>query len=356
MKEQTILGVMSGTSLDGLDFAFCKFKKDKAKYSYKIIKTGFIPYSSEIKKQLKNAQNLSSYDFIKLHKWYGKFIGKNINNFLKEDLKPNFIASHGHTVFHNPKENITFQIGDGAFIASEAKISTISDFRNLDTALKGQGAPLVPIGDKLLFSEYDFCLNLGGFANISFNNENNERIAFDICPVNIVLNELVKPLGKEYDKNGNIGKTGNINFELLKELNNIPFYFKKAPKSLGREYSEKYHLPIIKKYNISQEDKIRTFYKHIAIQITEVLKIKENSKILITGGGTHNTFLISEIQKETKNKLIIPSNEIIDFKEAIIFAFLGFLRINEKENTLKSVTGAIENSIGGSVFIINNKA
>jgi len=354
VNEQTILGVMSGTSLDGLDFALCKFKKEGANYSYEVIKTGFASYSSEVKKQLQNAHNLSSYDFIKFHKWYGKFIGENINNFLKENQKPDFIASHGHTIFHKPNENITFQIGDGAFISAETNISTVSDFRNLDTALKGQGAPLVPIGDKLLFSEDDFCINLGGFANISFDNENNERIAFDICPVNIVVNELVKPFRKDYDEDGKIGKSGKINIELLNELNNIPFYSEKAPKSLGREYSEKYHLPIIEKYNITQEDKIRTFYKHIAVQISEVLKTKENSKVLVTGGGTHNSFLISEIQKETKNKLIIPSNEIIDFKEAIIFAFLGFLRINEGVNTLKSVTGAKKNNIGGSVFLMNN--
>jgi len=352
MIEQTqILGVMSGSSLDGLDFALCKFQKTGSAYTYEILKTGFSSYDKNIKNKLINAPNLNAYDFIKLHKEYGKFIGKEINVFLEYTEKPKFIASHGHTIFHKPNENVTFQIGDGAFIASETNVSTISDFRNLDTALNGQGAPLVPIGDKYLFSEYEFCINLGGFANISYKN-NNERLAFDICPVNIIVNELVKPFDKEYDKDGKIGKKGNVNSKLLNELNNIPFYSEKAPKSLGREYAEEFHSVILQKYNISNEDKIRTFYKHIAIQISKIINEKENAKVLFTGGGTHNSFLISEIQKETNNRLIIPSKEIIDFKEAIIFAFLGFLRINEDVNTLKSVTGADFDNIGGSVFII----
>ncbi len=351
IKESTILGVMSGTSLDGMDFALCKFKKENSVYSYELLKTGFVPYDDVIRGKLQNAHKLDAFNFVKFHKQYGKFIGQKINAFLEDDDKPDFIASHGHTIFHKPDENITFQIGDGAFIASETNISTISDFRNLDTALKGQGAPLVPIGDKHLFAEYDYCINLGGFANISYD-KNNERIAFDICPVNIVVNELVKSFGKEYDEDGNIGKKGNLNYELLKELNNIAYYSEKAPKSLGREYAEEQHLPIIEKYNISLEDKIRTFYKHIAIQISELIKGKQGIKILVTGGGTHNKFLISEINKEINNELIVPAKDVIDFKEAIIFAFLGFLRINEDVNTLKTVTGALTNSVGGQIFIM----
>jgi len=351
IKESIILGVMSGTSLDGMDFALCKFKKENNTYSYKLLKTSFVPYDVNIKNKLQNAHKLNAFEFIKFHKQYGKFIGQKINIFLDGDKNLNFIASHGHTIFHKPEENVTFQIGDGAFIAAETNISTISDFRNLDTALKGQGAPLVPIGDKYLFSEYDYCINLGGFANISYT-KNNEIIAFDICPVNIIINNLVKPLGKEYDKNGDIGKKGNINNKLLKELNKIEYYSKKKPKSLGREYVENRYFPIIEKYNISIEDKICTFYKHIAIQISKIIKEKSNAKILITGGGTHNKFLISTINKEIKNILIIPIKEVIDFKEAIIFAFLGFLRIHKEPNSLKTVTGAIIDNIGGTIFII----
>lgn len=348
-QTKTILGIMSGTSLDGLDFALCKFQKTNNKYNYKIIATKFFPYNKEFKNKLSNAHKLNTFDFIKFHKTYGKLIGIKTNEFLKNKTKPDFIASHGHTIFHKPEENITFQIGDGAFIAAETNIPVISDFRNLDTALQGQGAPLVPIGDKLLFKEYDFCINLGGFANISYE-ENNLRTAFDICPVNFIINNFMKSLGKEYDKNGTAGKKGKIKHELLKQLNEIPFYSEKPPKSLGREYTEKYFLPIFEKFKISSEDKIRTLYKHIAFQISEIVNTKKEAKILLTGGGSHNTFLVSEIKKTTKNKIIIPDNQIIDFKEAIIFAFLGFLRISKEINTLKSVTGAVKNNIGGSVF------
>ncbi|MCF6365519.1 MAG: anhydro-N-acetylmuramic acid kinase [Bacteroidales bacterium] len=350
-NEAIILGVMSGTSLDGLDFALCKFQKDKDAYSFSLLKTGFVSYEKEIKTSLSNAQNLNAFDFIKLHKQYGKYIGKKINTFLKNEIKPDFIASHGHTIFHKPNENITFQIGDAAFIVAETDISVISDFRNLDTALKGQGAPLVPVGDKYLFHKYDFCINLGGFANASYDNKKGERIAFDICPINFIINSLVKSFGKEFDKDGKIGKTGSINIKLLEDLNNIPFYFQKAPKSLGREYAEKYFYPLLANFNIPDEDKIRTFYRHIAVQIAKVINTKNNSEILITGGGAHNKFLISEIESEIHQKVIIPDKETIDFKEAIIFAFLGYLRINKSVNALKFVTGAIKDNIGGSIFI-----
>ena len=350
-KEKIILGVMSGTSLDGLDFALCKFQENETVYSYSLLKTGFVAYNNEMKSTLSNAQNLNTFEFIKLHKQYGKYIGKEINSFLKDKIKPDFIASHGHTVFHKPEENITFQIGDGAFIAAETNISVVSDFRNLDTALLGQGAPLVPVGDKYLFSEYDFCINLGGFANISYDDAG-ISVAFDICPVNFIVNDLVKTFGIEYDKAGNIGKKGNVNEELLKQLNNVSYYSEKAPKSLGREYVDEYFYPIIEKFSISTEDKIRTLYKHIALQISKVVNVKKNAKILLTGGGTHNKFLVSEIEKNTNNEIIISDKETIDFKEAIIFAFLGYLRVNESNNTLKSVTGAKEDSVGGSIFLI----
>jgi len=353
-QEKIILGVMSGTSLDGLDFALCKFKKNKDTYSYKLLKTGFVLYDKKMKSLLSNAQNLNAFDFIKFHKQYGEYIGEKINKFLDSEIKPDFIASHGHTIFHNPNENITFQIGDAAFISAETNISVISDFRNLDTALKGQGAPLVPAGDKYLFSDYDFCINLGGFANISYDDTEDKRIAFDICPVNFIVNNLVKTFGKEFDKDGNIGKKGNLNNKLLEELNNIPYYSEKAPKSLGREYVDKCYLPLLKQFKIPNEDKIRTFYKHIALQIANVVNYKKEAKILMTGGGVHNKFLMSEIKCEIKQEVIIPNEETIDFKEAIIFAFLGYLRINKSINVLKSVTGATKDNVGGSIFIAKN--
>jgi anhydro-N-acetylmuramic acid kinase len=346
--QKTILGIMSGTSLDGLDLALCTFTKRHNRFSFDILKTDFFAYDEIWKKYLSTAQNLNSFDFIKLHKRYGKFIGQIANTFLQGTKAPDFIASHGHTIFHEPKQQITFQIGDGAFIAAETGIPVISDFRNLDTAYGGQGAPLVPIGDKLLFPEFDYCLNLGGFANIS--DKKNEK-AYDICPFNFIINDLTRKINKEFDKNGEIGRRGAVNSKLLNELDNIEYYNEKAPKSLGREYAEKHFYPLFDQYKISLEDFIRTYYEHSANQINRSILKRKNQKILITGGGAHNKFFISLLRKFPENKWIVPDNSTIDYKEAIIFAFLGFLRSIEEINTSASVTGARKNTSGAAVFL-----
>ena len=346
--KKTILGIMSGTSLDGVDFALCTFEKNEGSYSFNVKKTGFFEYDKVWTKKLSSAQNLNSFDFIKLHKQYGKFIGEKANIFLQNIEPPDFIASHGHTIFHEPEQQVTFQIGDGAFIAAETGIPAITDFRNSDTAYGGQGAPLVSIGDKLLFHEFDYCLNLGGFANISIKEKD---IAYDICPINFVINHFTRKIGKEYDKNGEIGKNGSVNKKLLEELNNINYYKQTPPKSLGREYVEKYYFPIFKKFKIPVEDVIRTFYEHTAIQINQSILQKNNKKILVTGGGAHNKFFISVLRNLSENNWILPDNETIDFKEAIIFAFLGFLRSIGEINTLASVTGARKNTSGGIISL-----
>jgi len=217
----------------------------------------------------------------------------------------------------------------------------------MDIALGGQGAPLVPIGDRLLFSEYDFCLNLGGFANISFESEN-KRIAYDICPVNIILNELASKTGVAFDKDGEIGKSGTIHSELLNTLNNISYYHQKHPKSLGKEWLTSNFSPFLEDFNIPLNDKIRTLYEHISHQITNSITIG-NAKILITGGGAHNVFLIDLLKQKTKANIVIPTNEIIDFKEALVFAFLGLRRLRGEINCLASVTGAVKDCSGGII-------
>lgn len=351
MKKFSVIGVMSGTSLDGVDIAFCKFEFISQKWNYKIIKAETIPYTKNWRDKLQSANELNAFPFIELHKNYGHFLGKSINEFIKKtDIKKiDFISSHGHTIFHQPEKNITFQIGDGSVIAATTKITTISDFRSLDVALGGQGAPLVPVGDNLLFSEYDYCLNLGGFANISFN-ENKKRIAFDICPVNIIINSLANIINKTFDKNGEIAKKGDLNKNLLNELNNIEFYKKPFPKSLAKEWLLANFVPIIDKYDLSIEDKLRTIYEHIALQITNITNKKTDNSILITGGGAYNKFLIELIKQKSKNTIVIPSSSIIDFKEALIFAFLGVLRHEKQQNCLSSVTGAKLDNIGGSIY------
>lgn len=344
--KYNILGVMSGTSLDGIDIAAVEFDVNNIK-KFKILAATTIPYSLEWKNKLKNSSNLKAIDFLKLHKDYGFYIGTLINQFIKSTaLKINYIASHGHTIFHDPEHNFNFQLGDGAFIASTTGITTISDFRTLDIAFGGQGAPLVPIGDELLFSEYDYCLNIGGIANISFKKKK-KRIAYDICPANMILNYAAQQDGYEYDNKGIMASKGQINNKLLKQLNQIEYYSQPYPKSLGREWVEEIFFPIIKSYKLSVNNLLCTLSEHIAIQIGK--NIPSPGQLLITGGGTHNDFLISRIKAYTSAKIIIPDSTIINYKEALIFALLGLLRIKHQPNTLASVTGAKINVCSGIV-------
>ena len=354
--EYNVIGLMSGTSLDGVDIALCNFKFIGENWKFKILKAKTYEYNDAWKQKLTLASEISGFEFIKLHKTYGKYIGQLINNFLKATtIKVDLISSHGHTVFHLPKEQINFQIGDAAMIASETGINTVSDFRSLDIALQGQGAPLVPIGDKLLFNKYDFCLNLGGFANISFSNKNNERIAYDICPANMALNELANTKFLDFDKNGELGRKGKISEKLLKELNAIEYYKKTAPKSLGKEWYTAVFKSITDKHEIDFYDKIRTTYEHIAIQLAKSFNnktAKTNRTVLITGGGALNSFLIEILKSKTNANIIIPKKEVVEYKEALIFAFLGILRFRNEINSLTSVTGAKQDNCSGIVHLV----
>lgn len=349
MQSYKAIGVMSGTSLDGLDIVLCEFSF-QSKWSFSILKNTTLEYSEKWKEKLFNAPNLSGINLSILNKQFGQYIGESISDFIKNiDFKIDLIASHGHTVFHQPEKKLTLQIGDGNEIAATTGITTISDFRSLDVALGGQGAPLVPIGDKLLFPEYDYCINIGGFANISFDKDNT-RFAYDICPANIVLNSLANTLGFSYDKDGELGRSGDINNKLLTELDKLNYYHKQYPKSLGKEWLDTSFTPILTKFKIPIKDQIRTIYEHIAEQISNSLPNNNNYKTLITGGGAYNNFLIELIKQKTKSEIIIPNNIIIEYKEALIFAFLGILRFGNKINCLSSVTGATRDSSGGVIF------
>jgi len=352
MKNSTkyIIGVMSGTSLDGIDITYVKITNTN-NYNFEILNATTISYNNEWKLALKNGFYLSGEELTKLDADYGLFLGETIQKFINENniSTINFIASHGHTIYHNPKKKYTLQIGNGPSITSITGIKTICDFRTQDIALGGQGAPLVPIGDELLFSKYDYCLNLGGFSNISMS-ENNQRIAYDICPVNIVLNHYVTSLNIEYDDRGTIASTGLIHEDLLNELNSLSFYNKVKPKSLGYEFIVEIIFPIIDNYKLDIKDILRTFVEHIAIQITKKVDSNESKTILITGGGVFNTFLMNRIQWYTKTKLIVPNNTIINYKEALVFAFLGYLKDEGKNNCLKSVTGASKDHSSGIIF------
>lgn len=340
---------MSGTSLDGLDIAAVEFLFNKNRWSFSLHSAKTIEYTAAWKNRLQNSPTLSGAELVKLHADFGRFIGEEIQQFTEAShFTPDIIASHGHTIFHQPENGFTFQAGDGNSIAAATQTLTVADFRSQDIALGGQGAPLVPAGDQLLFSEYDFCLNLGGFANISFEQMGN-RIAFDICPVNFILNDFAGRKNLPFDKNGDLGRKGKILPELLEQLNQLNFYEKPPPKSLGREWMEREFKPVIQASRYSFEDQLRTVYEHIAYQISK--SIAGKGKLLITGGGTFNRFLIERIGQRTNAAIEIPSTSIINYKEALIFAFLGVLRIRNEINCFASVTGACRNHSTGVVCL-----
>jgi len=362
-KTYHCIGLMSGTSCDGLDIAFCKFTMNSIDNSLKfeILAADTCDYPIEIITKLRNIEKASALDYMLLNNSYGSFIGSQISKFLKNHpelskITPLFVASHGHTIFHQPHLGMTAQIGNPNNIAAECGIPVVADFRSMDVALGGQGAPLVPIGDKLLFKDYEFALNLGGIANISYDDINKKRIAFDICPMNMVLNFLAEKKGKEFDENGDIAKQGKIVPDLLNEMKKLDYFNINGPKSLGKEWIFEKFIPLILKYEKNGiENLMATSVCFFAQQIAKIVLnsgiIKPNMKILVTGGGAFNTFFIEKLHKELSGKceIIVPDKLIVKFKEALIFAFLGLLRWLGKVNSLKSVTGAKQDCVGGII-------
>ena len=344
MDSPIYIGLMSGTSVDGLDVCAVRF----AGTNYEILAAESIPYPADLHDKLLNAHTLSALELAQLHVDFGVYCGREVRDFVKKhSICADYVASHGQTVFHTPQTGLTLQIGSGAHIAAECGISTICDFRTLDVAMGGQGAPLVPIGDELLFPEYDYCLNIGGFANVS-TSVDGKRIAWDICPSNIVLNSFAQKLGYEFDKDGQLGRKGTVNEQILRKLNNLSYYASSAPKSLGREWVEQEILPILSQGK-SLYDCLATYYEHCAMQIGKTLQGKD-TKTLCTGGGVKNPLLMEKIAKYAQSQLVIPDEQVIDFKEALIFAYLGYLRVEGKPNCLATVTGARRDVCGGVVW------
>ena len=349
MKSETLyaIGLMSGTSLDGLDICFVSFCQDHcSQWNYEILEVETIVYPKKWEEKLKNAIHLNSEDLLALNAEYGFYLGDKVREFIiKNNIKKlDVISSHGHTVYHQPHRKFTLQIGDGRAIKIINNFPIAYDFRSQDVLMGGNGAPLVPIGDQLLFSDYDACINLGGFSNISFQKDNN-RLAFDICPVNIVLNLYAQKLGKPFDENGDFAKKGNVNDCILNELNNLLYYKSDFPKSLGVEWVNQEILPILK--SISDIDVLATVTEHSAVQIAQVINGFGFQQILVTGGGAYNCFLIEKIQNKIEGQIVIPKDEIINFKEALIFAFMGVLRLKNQNNVLASATGCFQDHCSG---------
>ena len=358
MNKLNIIGLMSGTSLDGLDIVYVEFIFDTVNdiKNFKIIQSESYNYSNQFINKLKKSTELNLVEFLKLDKKIGQVFGEFVNDFIskykieKEEIHA--MASHGHTTFHQPENGFTSQIGCGDTIAVLTGIPVINDFRTKDVILGGQGAPLVPIGDFSLFkNEAISYLNLGGIANISFKKEN-EIVAFDVCPANHPLNKIVKQFLKiNFDKGGEISSQGKVDKELLNQLNHLEYYTLDYPKSLGTEWLENEFYPLITKSRLGVSDLLATIVRHEVEQINKVLEEKELSSVFITGGGVLNTFFIDELKSIYSGKVIIPNKEIIEFKEALIFAYLGALYLNKQPNILKSVTGAKRDSIGGVLHL-----
>ena len=351
MQKYRVIGIMSGTSLDGVDLAYCEFEENGDSHTFIIGACETIEYPDSWLSELKTLPAASALDYAETHTRYGRYLGELVSNFVsRHHLEADFVASHGHTIFHNPANHFTAQIGEGAALAAACGLPVVCDFRTGDVAAGGQGAPLVPMGDQFLFPGYDYCLNLGGFANISMQ-MNGKRLAFDISPANIILNYFAAQKGKVYDKDGEIAAAGRKDDNLLQTLNNLGYYQMKPPKSLGREWIEKEIIPLVRLFNISTEDAACTFCEHIAMQIGAVTDNNPLKRMLITGGGAFNTYLVSRIAAHTRVQLHIPGADIVNYKEAIIFAYLGLLRMHQKPNCMASVTGASHNVSGGAIYL-----
>ncbi|MDR2223924.1 MAG: anhydro-N-acetylmuramic acid kinase [Flavobacteriaceae bacterium] len=348
-----IVGVMSGTSLDGIDMAYIRFEYDGVKWNFKILNAQTVAYSKEWKRLLQGAINLNRKELEAFDERYTTYLAHIISNFIAEYklIEIDAICSHGHTIFHKPELGYTLQIGNLGILADLLQQRVVCDFRVQDVLLGGQGAPLVPIGDRLLFSTYDACLNLGGFANVSFENKLGYRIAYDICPVNVLLNAEAYRLGKEYDDKGKWAAEGKICDDLLNELNSLSYYGMLPPKSLGIEFVQSFVHPLVMKYNLSPKDALATYVEHIAMQIGQGIPLQESSRILVTGGGAFNDYLLSRIQFYGNNKYFETTERlIVEFKEALIFGFLGVLKLRDEVNVLASVTGAKYDHSSGRIF------
>ncbi len=353
-----VIGIMSGSSLDGLDIAFCEIEETGGIWSYEIVHSQCMPYTHEWQEKLRNAIYLNALDYMRLHTAYGSYIGDKVNVFI--DLfglqhKVQLIASHGHTTFHEPHNKMTGQIGCGGTIAATTGINTVSDLRAMDIALGGQGAPIVPMTEKLLLGDYQYFLNLGGIANLSYTKPNGERIAFDVCPANRVLNMLVSQMGHDFDDGGAISATGTINNELLNKLNDFEFYKLPYPKSLANDFGTHKLYPVVEDAKLTIPEALCTFTEHIAIQIASSIKqLQTPGKMLVCGGGGFNNFLIERIKHHCNVlnvEVILPNPNLINFKEALAMALIGVLRWREENNVLHTVTGAIRSSVGGAVWM-----
>ncbi|MEM0941239.1 MAG: anhydro-N-acetylmuramic acid kinase [Bacteroidota bacterium] len=345
-KAFTVLGGMAGSSMDGLDLALVSFQIEHQKWRFELLKCITLAYPESLFLRLKDAPEYTNESQKKLDVDFGLWIAIQVSNFIQRVDTPEILAIHGHTVIHSPEKKISWQLGNGKIIANRTGIATITDFRTEDIRLGGQGAPLVPFGDFQLFSDYEACLNLGGIANLSIRSS---KTAGDICPCNQVLNYYAHQLGLLFDHSGKIAKEGKLNADFLMQLEKISFFKKSFPKSLPN-----HSIPSTLLNAVSPSTGLRSYSEFVAIQVYNNLKnIKaKDSKLLVCGGGAFNSFLISLIRERLpKWNLIIPSNELVSFKEAIVFGFLGLMKHLDQVNVLSTVTGASQDTSSGVIHL-----
>lgn len=345
-----VMGVMSGSSLDGIDLACCTFEEIDRKWHYRILAGRTVAYDPALRERLLVASRSTGLELARLHRDVGDAIGHAVTAFLP-DAPAELVSSHGHTIFHQPSESLTTQVGCGARIAALGGLPVVCDLRSKDVALGGQGAPLVPLGERLLFPGHQAFLNLGGISNLSIHGST--TLGYDIGICNQALDHLAAEAGMPYDANGDLARTGRVDETLLQALNDLPFHAQSPPRSLGREWSEAEVLPLISGPGISLRDRMRTVVEHIAFQVGRELDRHGTSDVLVTGGGAHHGLLMERIAACTRARVERPERELIDQKEALIFALLGLLRWQGRPTALASVTGALRDSVGGAVYLPN---
>lgn len=344
------LGVMSGSSLDGVDLALCTFTLKDDRWSFSLDDGCTVPYTAAFQERLQATMAGSALELARLDRDLGDMIGNACKEFLR-GRPVDVIGSHGHTIYHKPDEGLTLQIGHGARIAAITGRPVIFDFRTKDIALGGQGAPLVPLGEKLLFPEHRLFLNIGGICNIA-QHQGGQVLGYDVCIGNQALNLLAGLEGLPFDNDGDLARAGSVDRTLLDRLNDLPFHHRPPPRSLGREWFQEAMVPLITEPGISVQDRMRTVVEHIAFTLTEAIGMG-TEKVLTTGGGAHNTFLVERLNALIGGRLIVPGKMVVDYKEAMIFAFLGVRGLRGESTALASVTGATRDSSGGHLVNAN---
>ena len=354
-----VIGLMSGSSLDGLDIAYVRLEEVRGKWDFEILHAECIAYSEEWVEALRNAAALPGIDYLKLDTRFGRLLGTGVNAFIARhglEHKVHFIASHGHTVFHEPDNFTTAQLGNGAVIAALTGLPVINDLRAVDVALGGQGAPIVPVGDKLLFGDYDYLLNIGGISNISVKNGDG-YVAFDVCPANQVLNRLAAREGLDMDEDGMLAAKGRVLPQLLALLAQDIFYTTAPPRSLSNSHAIAMATAVLEAGNADTTDLLATATTHIANEVERAIRLYGGGikgKMLISGGGAMNKTLVKLISERVAClgiEAVVPDVNTVMYKEALVMALLGVLRWREEANVLCSVSGASRDSVGGALWI-----